>query len=228
MFSIRRILATALVLGSGLTLGSAADAQVGVTADLGTTGAGFHLVVPLERTLNGRFGANALSRDFDKTSHGVDYNLKAKLQSFDVLFDWYAIDNSSFHLTGGLVYNGNKFDARGNPNGLGKFTLNGRTYSAGDVGLLTGRVDFRKAAPYVGIGWGNAIAPASKWNVGVDLGAFYQGHANVSLASVGCTAVQTVCTRLASDVAAEALNLREDVDKMKFYPVLRVSIGYRF
>lgn len=228
MSLIRNTLASALFLTTAFGIGNAAHAQVGVTADLGTTGAGFHVVVPMERTLNGRFGANYLSHEFDKTSHGVDYNLKGKLQTYDVLFDWYAIEGSSFRLTGGVVYNGNKFDARGNPNGLGKFTLNGKTYSASDVGILTGRIDYRKAAPYVGIGWGNALAPASRWSVNADVGAFYQGNPNVTLASVGCAAAKTVCTALINDVAAEELRLSKDADKLKFYPVLRLSIGYRF
>jgi hypothetical protein len=148
MFAKFTVLAAAALLAAG-----AANAQVGVTADLGSTGVGFHVVVPMETYLNGRFGANYFRHDFDKTSDGVDYDIKGKLQTFDVLFDWYLTEGSSFHLTGGLVYNGNKFNAKAKPNGLGGFTLNGHAYSATDVGLLTGRIDYRKAAPYLGIGW---------------------------------------------------------------------------
>jgi hypothetical protein len=217
------VLAAAVLLAAGT-----ANAQVGATADVGSTGVGFHVVVPMETYLNGRFGANYFRHNFDKTSDGVDYDIKGKLQTFDVLFDWYLTEGSSFHLTGGLVYNGNKFNAKAKPNGVGGFTLNGHAYTAADVGLLTGRIDYRKAAPYLGIGWGNALAPASRWTTNIDLGVFYQGNPNVSLASVGCTTSDTVCKALAADVAAERLRLRDDMDTLKVYPVVRASIGYRF
>jgi hypothetical protein len=223
MFAKYTVLAAAALLAAG-----AANAQVGATADLGSTGVGFHVVVPMETYLNGRFGANYFRHNFDKTSNGVDYDIKGKLQTIDVLFDWYLTAGSSFHLTGGLVYNGNKFNATAKPNGLGGFTLNGHAYTAADVGLLAGRIDYRKAAPYLGIGWGNALAPASRWSTNVDLGVFYQGNPNVTLASVGCKTSDTVCKALASDVAAERLHLRDDVDTLKLYPVVRASIGYRF
>lgn len=56
---------------------------------------------------------------------------------------------------------------------------------------------------------------------------FYQGNPNVTLTSVGCKTSDTVCKALASDVAAERLHLRDDVDSLKLYPVVRASIGYR-
>jgi len=223
MFAKHTVLAAAALLAAGT-----ASAQVGATADLGSTGVGFHVVVPMETYLNGRFGANYFRHNVDKTSNGVAYGIKGKLQTIDVLFDWYLTAGSSFHLTGGLVYNGNKFNATAKPNGLGGFTLNGHAYTAADVGLLTGRIDYRKAAPYLGIGWGNALAPASRWSTNVDLGVFYQGNPNVTLASVGCKTSDTVCKALASDVAAERLHLRDDVDSLKLYPVVRASVGYRF
>jgi hypothetical protein len=219
----------AFVLAAGLLAAASAQAQVALTADLGSTGAGAHLVVPMETYLNGRFGVNAFKHDFTRQSGGVNYDLKGKLQTVDVLFDWYLREGSAFRLTGGLVYNGSKFDARATPDGLGKFTLNGTSYSAADVGLLTGRVDFRKAAPYLGIGWGNALAKdAGHLSFSADLGAFYQGNANVQLASIGCTTSAVVCKALVSDVAAERLLLQQDASSYKFYPVLRASVAYRF
>lgn len=219
---------TALAGAALLALAGTAQAQVAVTADIGTTGAGVHLVVPMESTLNGRFGVNGFSHDFSKTSGGVDYTIKGKLRTAEVLFDWYLMSASSFHLTGGLVYNNNQFDAKAGAGSLGKYTLNGNTYTAADIGVLSGRIDYRKAAPYFGIGWGNALDVSKHWNVSADLGAFYQGHPNVQLASIGCVTSKTVCNGIVTDVAAERLQLTKDVDQLKFYPVLRASIGYRF
>lgn len=222
--SLKYIAAAALALLAS----TAAMAQVGVTADLGSTGAGVHLVVPMESDLNGRFGINYIKHDFDKTSGGVAYDVKGKLQTFDVLFDWYAFSGSQFRLTGGLVYNGNRFDATGKPDSLGHFSINHDSYTAADVGMLSGRVSYRKAAPYLGIGWGNALAEDGRLHVNADLGAFYQGNANVQLASIGCTTSQLVCQTLASDVAAVRQSFGDDLNKYKFYPVLRAGLSYRF
>jgi hypothetical protein len=215
-------------LASALLAASAAQAQVGVTADLGTTGAGFHVVVPMETNLNGRFGANYFKHDFNKTSNMVDYAVQGKLQTFDVLFDWYLLDASPFHLTGGLVYNGNRANVTGKASQLGQFTLNGHTYTTADVGVLAGSVDYRKAAPYLGIGWGNALKGNSRLSFNADLGVFYQGNPNVKLGSWGCTTSKTVCDAVVADIAAERVSLKDDLDSFKLYPVLRASLNYRF
>lgn len=215
---------------AALTLGASAHAQLGaaVTADLGTTGAGLHLVVPMESNLNGRFGANYFKHDFDKRSGLVDYKFDGKLATFDVLFDWYLIPQSNFRLTGGLVYNGTRFKAVGVPSASGSFTFNGNTYSTSDIGRLEGDVKFRRAAPYIGIGWGNALTPNKRWNFATDIGAFYQGKAQVNLIPRGCTTSNAVCGKLASDVAIEELRLSEEASDYKVYPVLRASISYNF
>jgi hypothetical protein len=224
---------TVLVLAAGLLLAAHAQADVAVTTDLGTTGAGAHLVVPMETYLNGRFGVSYLQHDFNKTSGAVNYDLKGKLQTVDVLFDWYLREGSSYRLTGGLVYNGSAFDATANADKLGKFKINGMEYAAADVGVLSGRVDFRKAAPYLGIGWGNALAPAKsrgagRWDFNADLGAFYQGRPKVHLVSIGCTTSAVICNTLVTDVAAERARLASDSSSFRFFPVLRASLTYRF
>jgi hypothetical protein len=215
---------------AAMMAGALAHAQVGaaVTADLGTTGVGFHIVVPMESTLNGRFGANYFKHDFEKRSGLVDYKLDGKLATFDVLFDWYAVSNSNFRLTGGVLYNGSRFNATGVPGAAGGFTFNGTTYSNTDIGVLKGDVTFRRAAPYIGFGWGNALTPNKRLNFSADIGAFYQGKAQVNLIPYGCVTSNTVCRQLATDVAVEELRLSEEASDFTVYPVLRASISYSF
>jgi len=219
---------TAFALAAGLMATASAQAQVAITADLGTTGPGFHVVLPMESNLNGRFGANYFKDEFTEKSGAVTYHLTGKLQTFDVLFDWYLSEYSEFRVTAGMVYNDTKFTARASGDGTGKFTLNGMTYKEADVGKLTGSIDFRKGAPYLGIGWGNALASGSRWRLSADAGMFYQGKAKVHLVSIGCTTSNLVCGALAKDVAAERAKLEKDVDDMKIYPVLRATLSYRF
>jgi hypothetical protein len=217
----------AFFLLAGL-LGAGAQAQVAVTADLGTTGVGAHLVLPIQPQLNGRVGLNYFNYDVDHSAGSVDYNARAKLKTFDLLLDWYPSATGIFRLTAGALYNGTRADVTGRPNAAGTFTINGTQYSAGDVGRLEGKADFRKAAPYIGIGWGNALAKESGWSFGADVGAFFQGSARVRLNSVGCQASSAICSQLARDVAVEQANLEDDADSFKVYPVLRAAVSYRF
>ena len=219
----RLSLALACLLATG-----AASAQTGVSADLGTTGVGAHLVFGFSPSLNGRLGVNYFKHDFTKRSGRLEYDLDGKLQTVDALLDWYPRAGSSFRITGGVFYNDTRFDALATPDLNGTFRLNERLYNAADVGVLVGKVDFRKAAPYIGIGWGNALATERGWSFGGDLGAFYQGKARVSLRSVNCTVQSALCNQLASDVAVEEARLADEASDYKVYPVLRASLSYRF
>jgi len=199
-----------------------------VSADLGTTGVGAHLVFGFSPSLNGRLGVNYFKHDFTKRSGRLEYDLDGKLQTVDALLDWYPRAGSSFRITGGVFYNDTRFDALATPDLNGTFRLNERLYNAADVGVLVGKVDFRKAAPYIGIGWGNALSSERGWSFGGDLGAFYQGKARVSLRSVNCTVQSALCNQLASDVAVEEARLADEASDYKVYPVLRASLSYRF
>jgi hypothetical protein len=206
---------------------SAAHAEVGVTASLGTTGAGFHLSMPVLEKINARVGLNGLSFSRDGNTDNVDYDFKLKMATVDALLDYFPM-NGGFRVTGGIVYNGNKIDANGRPSGNGTYTINGHVYPASAVGSLNGRIDFRKVAPYLGIGWGNAVAKDKGWGFSSDIGVLFQGEPKTSLTNNGCTASATDCTQIAADVAVENRSLQDEVSSFKAYPVLRVGVSYKF
>lgn len=212
---------------AGLSIAGAASAQVGVTGSLGTTGVGVHASIPVMPQVNARIGVNALRYNYDGSTSDLDYDFKLKLRTFDALLDYYP-QGTGFRLTGGVVFNGNKVDAVGRPTPAGTYTLNGRTYSAASAGTLDGRIDFRNVAPYLGIGWGNAVAKEKGWKFAADLGVMFQGSPRTSLTNVGCTAPAPVCAQLAADVAAENQRLNEEAEDIKYYPVLRLGASYSF
>lgn len=221
MFLQRTVFAVAASLAA-----FSAQADVGITAGIGTGGPSLHVVVPMESNLNGRFGLTQYKRSFDHSSADLDFKAKVTLQTVDALFDWHLF-SGSFRVTGGVVYNGNEITAEGRPTD-GNFTINGNKYEAKDVGALTGKIDFQKAAPYIGIGWGNALAPNSRWNFSTDIGAIYHGNGHVGLASRGCTVSNQVCNALTADVAAERSRLTDSMADVKFLPVVRFGVSYRF
>jgi hypothetical protein len=214
-------------LVAGMLLATSVQAQVGVTTDIGTTGFGVRLSVPVQENLNARIGFNYLNYSYSDNTRDVDYDLKLKLQSLEALLDWFPMQ-SEFRISAGLVYNDNQVNATGRSNSNGNYTFNGNTYNASNAGRIDGNIDFRKVAPYLGIGWGNALATNKGWGFSSDLGVLFQGSPNTSLTNSGCTLPGGECGNLRRDVSAENARLRDEADSFKFYPVVRVGVSYKF
>jgi opacity protein-like surface antigen len=216
-----------LTLVAAMLLASSAQADVGVSADIGTTGFGLHLSAPLQENLNARIGVNYLHYSYTGNTSDVDYDFKLKLTSLEALLDWFPME-SQFRVSAGLIYNGNKVDATGKSNSTGKYKLGENEYSQNDIGRIDGKVDFRKVVPYLGIGWGNALAKDKGWGFTSDLGVIFQGSPNTSLTNSECNLTASACEVLVTDVAAENVKLRDKADSFKFYPVVRVGVSYKF
>ncbi|GAA4033280.1 hypothetical protein [Actimicrobium antarcticum] len=210
-----------------LSPAAALATDLALTADLGTTGLGLHVSTPLRQNLNARVGFNYLNYSYNGSTSDLSYDFKLKLNTFDALLDYFPGD-SDFRLTGGLVYNNNKIDAIGKPTATGTYTINGTTYSAASAGQLDGKIDFRKVAPYLGIGWGNPVRKDTGWGFSADAGILFQGTPGSSLTNSGCTATPALCSQLATDVDAENIKLHDKVNDLKLYPVLRIGASYRF
>lgn len=224
---MKKILVLPALLAVCAVPSAPALAQAGVTGSIGTTGLGLHLTLPLQDQLNARVGVNGLNWSHDIRTTNIEYDAKLKLRTIEALLDYHP-GGGNFRFTGGLVYNGNKITGTGTPRFGGSYTFNGTTYPAATAGTLEARADFRRIAPYLGIGFGNAAAGTPGWGFSADLGVLFQGSADTSVRSRDCTAPAPLCSRLASDLAAENREIEEDVDDFKAFPVLRVGLHYRF
>ncbi|WP_460839210.1 hypothetical protein [Noviherbaspirillum agri] len=219
---------TLAVLGALVASASVQAQTVGLSADLGSTGLGLHVIVPVMKdTLNARVGFNTFSYSYDEDTEDASYDAKLKLRTFNALLDLYPT-STQFRLTGGLVYNGNKITANAKPTAGGSYTFNGQTYNTSDVGEVDGTIDFRNLAPYVGIGWGNAVAKDKGLGFTADMGVMFQGSPDVNLRSRNCTVNTDTCTDLAADLAVESADLRDKAKDFRYYPVIRVGLTYKF
>jgi hypothetical protein len=217
----------AIGLIAGLTMIGIAHADVGVTGQVGTTGASFHVDVPVRSHLSARFGTGYIDYSYSDNIASLNYDLKRKLRTVEALVDWYPFNDSVFRLSGGLVYNINRIDAFAKSNQAGNYTIQGNTYSPASAGRIEGKIDYPKVAPYLGIGWGKADKKKG-WSFSVDVGMLRQGSPNTSLTSTGCMSPTAMCTQLASDLAKENAALANETRKYKAYPVLRVGLRYQF
>jgi len=223
---------TALALSLSCALAgvahSANAADVGVTLDAGTTGAGLHLVFAMPMDLNARVGVNALNFNYARSTSQVDYDFGLKLQTVDALLDWFPTKGSGFRLTTGLVYNGSKIDYNMKVNAGNQYVLNGNTYSISQVGSIHGALAFKKLAPYLGIGWSNGPTSGKGWGFTADMGLMFQGNLDSTLVNSNCAATATVCAQLASDLAAEKANVDDLLNSFKAFPVMRMGALYTF
>ncbi len=204
--------------------GAIADTSLGLRA--GTLGIGVEVAHAFTQNLGVRLGANGFKYTTSDNYQSIDYDAKLKLATGQLLFDWFPFANN-FRISAGGMYNANKLTLNGKPSSSGTFTINGNTYSSANVDSLDGKVDFRKAAPYLGLGYGRPIGKGFSFSG--DLGVLFQGSARSSL-NVTCSASTpaAACDQIRSDVATEQAKLDDDTRKYRFYPVVSIGFAYTF
>lgn len=200
--------------------------EIGASVSGGTTGLGAHLTLPVIKNVNARLGVNYFSFSFDGNTDDIQYDFKLQLNTFDALVDWFPLEGV-FRLTGGLVYNANQITAQAKSTGGGQYTFNGHTYSTTDIGQVDAKIGFNKLAPYIGFGFGNAIAQPGRWSFSSDVGVLLQGRASSSLTNAKCN-LGASCATLANDLQTENRKLNDELKGFNYYPVIRLGASYRF
>lgn len=201
----------------------AGDRHAG-TFKIGTLGLGAEYVTDINDRTNLKFGVNGFNYNYDSSEGGVDYDLDLKLFSVSALVDYHP-SAGSFRITGGLLFNGNKIEATGKPTGAATYTIGSTVYTSAQVGTLTGNIDFDSVAPYIGIGFGNAITADGNTSFNFDLGVVFQGSPDVTLAATGALATNAA---FMADLKKEQLDLQNDIDNFELYPVVSLGFSYRF
>ena len=107
----------------------------------------------------------------------------------------------------------------------GSYDIGGTTYSAADVGNMSGKIDFNSLAPYAGMGWGNALGKDKRWGIVFDLGVVFQGSPNVDLTTNGLLANNA---GFLAKLAQEEQELKDELDEFDMYPVVSLGITYKF
>jgi len=188
---------------------------------LGTLGFGAEVTYPLNSFMTVAVGINKFSKSKSDTIDNNDYDLDIDLKSFSVLFNYHPFAGS-FHLTAGAMINNNEWSATAQPNAT--YDINGTIYSAAQVGKLKAGIDFRKFAPYAGIGFGHSASSGLGFTL--DLGVMMQGKPNVDLSSTG--GLLSNDPTFQSELKKEEANAEDDIKDFTMYPVISVGLDYRF
>ena len=217
-------LALAAIAGSPGLARADDGTHVGIALTAGLSGLGADLGV----NVTDYVGLRATVSDFsiNRTgNYGTSVGWDARLTLFQAgaLLDLYPFAGD-FRLSTGVVQDGNKVTLNGRPSG-GSYTFNGTTYPASAIGNASASIDWSKAVPYLGLGWGN-LAGSRGLHFTSDFGVLFTGSPNTSL-SATCN-VPSACANFDANLAAERTKLQNDVHNVTFWPVFRLGIGYTF
>lgn len=197
--------------------------RLDVGLNIGSLGAGGQvswLLLPGKLAL--RVGAHRYNYNHDTSADGIDYAGQLKLKSEMLTLDWHPFEGR-FHLSAGMVANGNQFDLNAKPSAGGTYTINGKTYTAAQVGTLSAKVDFPNTAPYLGLGWGDSTERAGLHFIG-DIGVVSQGTPRAKITATGAAADPS----LATDIQQAEAELRNKLNSFKLYPLVQLGLAYRF
>lgn len=204
----------------------AAPGDQGVYVDVGTLGAGLGYQYSVTNSIAIRGGVNFAKYNYNTTSKGMNYDGNLKFFSVEAVADYYPFSGSGFRLTGGALLNKNKVSLKATPDSTGNIVINDVTYTtnAGAEANLEGKFNKDNISPYVGIGWTTGANKADGMHFKFDLGAAYQKPS----AKLTVTGVNDPTGTLEADRAAAEAELQRDMDRAKFYPVVKLGMVYVF
>lgn len=220
------ILSLATIASLSLLQANDAFSEYAVSVKGGTLGVGAELTTNITENINGRLSVSGFNFNTATTDSDIQYDVDLDLLNIALIADYYAFDSSEFRFSAGVMYNGNQLNLNGTPSSASTFTIGDTVYTTADVSSVHSTVDYNKIAPYLGVGWGNAVQSAG-WNFVADLGVMYQGNANVSV-TTNTTLTGAALAQLEAEVANKQRDLENTLSKYKFYPVATIGVSYRF
>jgi hypothetical protein len=218
-------LATAGVLSLGPApawgQGSRSGPHLGVGVEAGSLGLGAAVIVGVTRRLEVRGVGNYFKLTFkNQNISDIDYDVTAKWASGMLLADLYL--TGALRVTGGLAVNGNKLTIDAKP--TSDVTIGDSVYTPAEIGTITGSIDFKKGAPYLGLGVAGhgAISPV------FELGVIFQQSPRVSYTPT-TTLSGAAKTTFDQNAQLEAAKIQDDLNKpyFKYYPHVALGLTIR-
>jgi hypothetical protein len=204
--------------------GYAGPVEFAVSAKVSTLGLGAEVLTKITPRINARLGINTFDYDFSETESGIEYDIELQLSSCALLCDWHPFEGG-FRISGGLVLNNNELEMIGRQSASATYTIDDTIYTSDQVGTLKAEIDFNDIVPYAGIGWGNAFGGDKRWGFVFGIGVVFQGSPEVSLTATGTSASDAT---FQAELANEKKQLEDELEDFKYYPVIALSITYKF
>lgn len=201
-----------------------------ITPEISTLGVGATVTKSITPHINAKVGINGLGVSRDISLSDVDYKADLNLLNISTLADYHPWKNGGFRLTGGLVFQDNNIEGTGKPNG-GEIKINDQNYkSTTELTSVKTKVSFgNSVAPYIGIGWGNAVKPGKRWGFSTNLGVMFAGSPKVEITpGFGTDATPDLQQQINRNIEAERKKVQDDLNWLNIYPVFSIGVSYQF
>ena len=202
-----------------------------ITPEISTLGIGATVTKSITPNINAKVGINGLGTSRDINLSDVDYNAKLNLFNVSTLAEYYPWKNGGFRLTGGLVFQDNNIEGTGKAKNGGKININGVDYDTTNaLTSVKAKVSFgNSVAPYIGIGWGNAVKPGKHWGFSTNLGVMFPGSPKVEITpGFGSLATDDLKQEINRNIEAERKKQESDLNWLNVYPVFSLGVSYQF
>lgn len=186
---------------------------------ISTLGAGLEVAKGFSPNFGVRAGFNYFSYGYDATESDVSYDLDLELKNFAILADWHPFEGA-FRLSGGILLNGNGLTGLAKP--TAPVAIGNANYDLTSVNL---DVSYNSVAPYFGLGWDTTFGDDDNWGFAFDLGLIYSGSPDATLNVSGPDEANPL---LADDLNRERQELQNDLDTLKWWPVVSAGVVYQF
>lgn len=189
----------------------------------GSGGLGLGLGLQMTDRLVVRGELAGMGRNYAPVNNDIDFRGQVKVSTAAVLLDYHLWDGY-FRITTGLDLGRHRAGLSAVTRGS-TLTVNGVNYTIPAGEGLSASLDYPKAMPYIGIGWGMGdLKKAPGWKFGLDLGVNI-GRARGSLSA---TPGLMADPAFASDLAAQEQKFNKSANKLVVYPLVKLSAGYAF
>ena len=202
-----------------------------ITPEISTLGVGATVTKSITPNVNAKLGINGLGISRDVSLSDVDYKADINLLNISTLADYHPWKNGGFRLTGGLVFQDNNIEGTGKAKNGGKININGVDYdTTTQLTSVKAKVSLgNSVAPYLGIGWGNAVKPGKHWGFSTSLGLMFAGSPKVVLTpEFGPGATPDLKEKINNNIEAERKKQESDLNWLNIYPVFSLGVSYQF
>ena len=186
---------------------------------ISTLGAGLEVAKGFSPNFGVRAGFNYFSYGYDATESDISYDLDLELKNFAILADWHPFEGA-FRLSGGILLNGNGLTGLAKP--TAPVAIGNANYDLTSVNL---DISYNSVAPYFGLGWDTTFGDDDNWGFAFDLGLIYSGSPDATLNVSGPDEANPL---LADDLNRERQELQNDLDTLKWWPVVSAGVVYQF
>jgi hypothetical protein len=193
-------------------------------AEVGTAGYGPTAIFTFSKYFTATAGYTWLSFNYDASSADANYSGKLKLSNVQAFVNWHPYAGT-FHLSAGAFVSNNRVTVTGKPKSNSSFDVGGTTYTAAQIGTLSGEVEVAKnTEPYIGFGWAKKPLDGG---IGffADFGVLFTSTAKTKLGATGPIASDPA---FQTNLRKEEKDINHDLKPLRYYPIVQLGLLYRF